>query len=126
MAGIRRNTTEERVFRTVSAAAAVFGVGVGLTACASYSAPGGDQSFAYLQRAQAAAEAHDAAAALAALNGAESAWLLIDTPRSNPCMYNAAPELRAIGNARASVQQAQWRDAEHYIGTALASVGLPG
>ena len=112
--------------RKVGTAAVLLGIGLGATACASSSAPGGGQSLAYLQRAQAAAQIHDTAATLAALDGAESAWLNVYGATGNPCMFYEAEELRAIGNARAAVQQARWRDVAYYIGTALTNDGLPG
>ncbi|HET9018111.1 MAG TPA: hypothetical protein VFN46_00900 [Acetobacteraceae bacterium] len=112
--------------RTVSAAASLFGILLTATACASLSASAPSPSLAALQRAQAAAQAHDVQVTLAALNEAENAWLDRYGSNGNPCMFYEADEMRAIGNARAAVMQKQWRDADYYIRTALTNDGLPG
>ena len=94
-----------------------------LGGCASYQEPGVAKSYAYLQQAEAAAQSHDAGMALAALDGAESAWLTTADAQGNPCMYYAKSQVRDIGYARDSVKHARWDDARRYIATALAEVG---
>ncbi len=112
--------------RAVWAAVALLGVGLIMAACAPGYTAGSDQWTNYLRRAQMAAQSRDAGATLAALDGAENAWLIADSARGNPCMYYERPELRAIGNARVSVQQARWPDADQYIREAIAHIGVSG
>lgn len=114
------------MFRKVSAAAALLGLGLAVTACASLPAATQGPSLAALQRARAAAQAHDVQITLTALNEAENAWLDKYGANGNPCMFYEADEMRAIGNARAAVMQKQWHDADYYIRTALNNDGLPG
>jgi hypothetical protein len=111
------------VFRTV--AAAVLLGGLGMAGCASYPIPSAGQPIAYLQRAQAATRAHQSAEALTALDRAENTWLLANAARGNPIVHHERPALRAMGDARVSVQQARWGDAEHYIAAALSHVDGP-
>lgn len=97
-------------------------VGLGLAGCAASTA---GPTVGYLQQAQQATRTHDRTAALTALNGAESSWLLADAARGNPIVHHDRPEIRAIGHARTSVQQARWEDAAHYISSALSALGGP-
>ncbi len=81
----------------------------------------------YLLQARQAVRAHDAPAALAALNQAESLWLNGNRPSSAPFGFD--PEaLRDMGRARQSVQMGRWGDAEYYVRTAIAqpTVIVPG
>ncbi len=111
--------------RTVSAAAVLLGLSLVLPACAGTSAQSLNPPVRYLQHAQDAAQAHDAAAALAALNDAENAWLTANAAWGNPIVHHERPALREIGAARVSVQQARWRDAQHYIGSAMSNAASP-
>ena len=98
-------------------AAAGFCVGLGLSACAV------DPALlpkTYLLQAQQAVKAHDAPAALAALDHAEALWISANTPFSTP-FFGFDPEaLRNMGNARAALNMGRWGDADYYIRTAIA------
>lgn len=104
------------MLRTVCATAMLFGAVVAVSAC---TAPSVSPTVAYLQQAQTATRAHDATAALAALNEAQSAWLTANSAWGNPVYHHEKRALREMGLARAAVHQARWGDAAHYIGSAL-------
>jgi len=104
-------------------AALLLALGFAAAGCAASHA---DPSVAYLQQAQTAARARNGAATLVALDQAESAWLGVYRQSGTPCMNYNAEGLRAIGSARVSVQQANWRDATYYISTAIQNAGPAG
>ncbi len=92
-------------------------LGVLLSACAGYFAHESGLAHAYLEQARAAAEAHDAAKTLAALNQANQASV---TSPSGRARSNYSPTtLREITEARQSVALGRWDDAIYYINTAL-------
>ena len=84
----------------------------------------------YLLQAQDAVAAHDATAAMAALDRAEALWLSANYYSSLSPLYSGQSNsaLRDIGNARSAVQFGRWDDAGYYVRTALSdpSVIRPG
>lgn len=105
--------------RTMAATTVLLGMGLMLGGCTAYDAAANTLPHAYLAEAQQAAQAHDAAATLAALDRAEYGWHGANTPYGNP-VYNTDPDVpREIGRAREAVQMQRWADADYYIGVAL-------
>jgi hypothetical protein len=93
-------------------------LGLLLSACAAYFAQESTLPHAYLEQARAAAEAHDAAKALTALDEADRASVTAPSGRSISS-YNPAT-LQDIARARQSVTLGRWGDATYYIETALS------
>ena len=90
-----------------------------LGGCASLMADQSNTAHPYLIRALAAVQQHDASAALAQLDQAESVWLGSNTPYGNPFVVSDPEALREMARARQSVQMGRWGDAEYYVRSAL-------
>ena len=100
--------------------------GILLPACTLAPSPAEVATRQYLEQARAAVRAQDGAQAMAALDAAESSWLVATQVRSNPIVHHEHPTLRDIGGARAAVRNQNWKDASYYINNALRHPGTLG
>lgn len=105
------------LFNRVTSAPAWVGLIVLLSGCGAYFAQQNTLPHAYLEQAREAAQAHDAARTLAALEQAEGASVLTSSGRTS--MNYDTQTLRQIDEARQSVAMQRWGDALYYINTAL-------
>lgn len=108
--------------------ALLLGAGLALGGCTLTPAQQADLPHTYLEQARAAIKAHDAPAAIAAINKAENAWLGRNSPFSDPFFTFDPDAMREMARARQSVQMGRWGDAAYYIDVAIRhpSTLVPG
>lgn len=95
--------------------ALLLSAGIALAACAMGHSP----VETALSQAQKAVQAKDGAAATAALDRAQNAWLAANTSVENPQFPQEGTALQQIGEAREAVRQKLWDQASYYIRTAM-------
>lgn len=115
-----RRTRAPVLRRALVIPAAVLSLGLFVSACSSYYAEWDTLPHAYLLQAKQAAERHDTAKTLAALNQAENVYLgTSPRPYRNPVLSYDTEAVVEMGQARLAVQMQRWDDALYYINTAI-------